>query len=157
MNRIILALAALVAMFALPGTSNATVCGKAHGCARAHHQHHHVRVAPAPRVVHVAPAPRVVHHARPRIDFSAMRAERAAKWAKFRADRAASGAAFRASLAAMFTRVPRPVVAAAPRVACALPARAARVVAAPVRVVAAPVRVAGCHHAGCGHRRHHHH
>ncbi len=136
MNRFALAFAALVALMALPTASNASICGRAHGCARAHHHHHHVRVAPAPRVVHVAPVARAACcTARPRIDLHA-------RFAKLRAERAATGAAFRASLATLFARVPRPAVVRTER-SCSLFCRPARVVAAPAPapvVAAAPRR-----------------
>lgn len=140
MNRILFALAALLALFALPNDSFA--CGRGHcGCA----------VSRGCAVA--APAPRVD-----------LRADLAARFAKFRAERAASGAAFRASLAKMFERAPRPAVVAAPARPCTLFSRVQRAVVAPVvaprrpctlftraaRVEAPrPARVAlfaGCHH-----------
>lgn len=138
MNRIVFAIAALVALFALP--NNSFACS-GHGC-RAHHHHHHVRhVAP----VRVAVAP-VARASCCRIDLGArlatFRAEREARWAKFRAERAASGAAFRASLAQMFKRVPRPVVAAPVRTC-------APVAAAPRRSCGLLTRIAGCLHSRC--------
>lgn len=126
MNRIVLAFVAVLALFALPSASNATVCGRAHGCAKAHHHHHHhVR---AKRVV-VAAAPVV-------------REDRGARWAKFRAERAASGAAFRASLKSLFARAPRPApapVVRTERAPCTLFSRVRAAAPAPAPV-AAPAR-----------------
>lgn len=145
MNRILFALAAVLALLAMPNTSNA--CGL-HGCkARVHH----VRVAPAPVV---APARVACCRVDVGARFAAMRADISARFAKVRAQRAATGAAFRASLAQMFARVPRPVVAAAPARPCTLFTRVAR--PAPV-VVAAPRKPCGLfsrhgRHAGCLHR-----